>query len=124
MLRPVPNHFEELSLIDVRISPTLIEKLMGSLLNTSRVKKLALVSLLHTDRSFESVIEFVRGSFYLRELDISWSNVRPSIMLPLLKEISTNQSMVSLTLAYNELLEEQPCMEKEKEELGEDEEEK
>ena len=45
MVRPVPNHFEELSLIDVRISPTLIEKLMGLLLSHSRIKKIALVSL-------------------------------------------------------------------------------
>ena len=52
----VPHHMEELSLIDCRISPTLIEQLMGLLLQKSRIRKLALVNLHHTERSFDSVV--------------------------------------------------------------------
>ena len=78
------------------------------MLGKSRVKKLALVNLQHSERSFDSVIEFVNRSSYLKELDLSWSNVRPVIMLRLLKEISENSSLVSLNLAFNKLLEEQP----------------
>ena len=81
---------------------------MGLMLGKSRVKKLALVNLQHSERSFDSVIEFVHRSSYLKELDLSWSNVRPVIMLRLLKEISENSSLVSLNLAFNKLLEEQP----------------
>ena len=110
--RTVPNHFEELSLVDVRISPTLIQHLMRLLLEESRVKKLSLVNLQHSDKSFESVIEFVHYSCFLKELDLSWSNVRPAMMLRLLKEVSVNDSLVSLSLAYNELLEEQNYVEK------------
>ena len=107
MERAVPNHFEELQLIDCRISPTLIEQLMGLLLQKSRVRKLSLVNLQHTERSFDSVANYVDQSQYLKDLDLSWSNVRPVIMLRLLKKISQNTSLVSLSLAYNELLEDQ-----------------
>ena len=82
---------------------------MGLLLEKSRIKKLALVNLQHNERSFDAVVEFVKMSSYLKELDLSWSNVRPAIMLRLLKEISQNDSLVSLSLAYNELLEDQPA---------------
>lgn len=75
---------EELSLIDCRISPTLIEQLMGLLLQKSRIRKLALVNLHHTERSFDSVVRFLQLSCYLKDLDLSWSNVRPAIMVRLL----------------------------------------
>jgi len=73
----------------------------------SRVRKLSLVKLQHTDRSFDSVVSYMQRNPHLKEIDLSWSSVRPALMLRLLKEISQNSTLVSLSLAYNRLLEEQ-----------------
>ena len=108
MTRPVPNHLEQIQIIDCKVPPTLIEQLLDELLCNSRVKKLALVNLQHSEKSFEKLAIVVKQSIYLRELDISWSNVRPPLMLKLLKELSENSTLESLSLAYNQLLEEQP----------------
>ena len=55
-----------------------------------RVKKLTLSKVQHTDSSFESVINFIDASSYIKDVDLSWSSVRPQLMLKLLKLIETN----------------------------------
>ena len=54
--RRMPNHMEELSLIDCKMGTTLIEHLMDSLLERSYIRKFALVKVMHSERSFEKVI--------------------------------------------------------------------
>lgn len=51
--RPVPNHLEEIKIIDCKVSATLIEQLLEQLNTKSRIKKLALVNIQHTERSFD-----------------------------------------------------------------------
>ena len=75
--RRVPRHLEELSLIDCKIGPTLAEHLLSMLLKKSHLRKLALVKIKHNERSFESLMEFVRSNAHLKDLDLSWSSVRP-----------------------------------------------
>ena len=54
--RRLPHHIEELSLIDCKLGTTLVEYLMESLVERSYLRKLALVKVMHSDRSFEKVI--------------------------------------------------------------------
>ena len=75
--RCIPYHIEELQIVDCKMNSTLIEQLMDSLMATSFLKKFALVNSNHSERSFDKVIQFVRKSPYLRDLDLSWSSVRP-----------------------------------------------
>lgn len=75
--------------------------LLDEILNKSRVKKFALVNVQHSDRSFERLVELVKESLHVRDLDISWSNVRPQLMLRLLTELPENTTLESLNLSYN-----------------------
>ena len=55
--------------------------------HNNKLKKFTLVNVHHSDRSFDKLVEFVEDSCYLKELDLSWSGVRPHTMLKLLKVI-------------------------------------
>jgi len=79
----------------------------GLIDNNARLKKLTLTNANHSDRSFEKVILYLQESVLLENLDLSWSGVRPSLMLKLLQVVFNNRSLVSLSLANNTLLEEQ-----------------
>ena len=106
--KPIPNHLEELSLIDCKMTATQVGQLMDGLIeNHARLKKLTLVNAHHSERSFEKVVEFLSGSVLLKELDLSWSGVRPSLMHKLLQSISNNRFLTHLSLSNNILLEEQ-----------------
>ncbi len=59
----------------------------------------------HTDYSFDRVIAFVQESESLKDLDLSWSSVRPVQMLKLLKVIEQNRTLANLSLSHNLLLE-------------------
>ena len=75
---PIPHHLEELSLVDAKITPTLIEQLMETLVeNRNRLKKFTLVNVHHTEKSFDKLIYFLEDSVLLEELDLSWQSVRP-----------------------------------------------
>ena len=108
LLRSAPNHLEELSIIDVKLTPTLIEELMEQLKSKSRIKKIALVNMSHSERSFAMLTDFLRTNTHLKDMDVSWSNVTPVLMLKFLQEVGQNSSLVSLSLGYNEILEDQP----------------
>ena len=70
------------------------------------LSKFTLVNVHHTEKSFDSLVEYVHRSRHLRELDLSWQSVKPSLMLKLLKVIRGNRRLQSLSLSYNCLLEE------------------
>ena len=102
----MPYHLDELSLIDCKISPVLAEHLMDALLTKSHLRKVALVKIMHSERSFDKVIEFVKNSGHLKELDLSWSSVRPSIIIKLLEVLREDRNLQCLSLGYNRLLQE------------------
>lgn len=106
--KPIPNHLEELSIIDCKMTATQVEQLMDGLIdNHARLKKLTLVNAHHTERSFEKIIQFINDTALLKELDLSWSGVRPPLMLKLLQVIQHNRFLTHLSIANNVLLEEQ-----------------
>lgn len=51
--KPIPNHMEELSLIDCKINATQIDQLCQYLQGQNRIKKFALVGCSHSDKSFD-----------------------------------------------------------------------
>ena len=55
----LPNHLEELKIIDCKINATLISQLMTSLLEKSQLRSLALVNVYHSPESFELVTKYV-----------------------------------------------------------------
>lgn len=75
--RRLPHHLEELKIIDCKINQTLIQQLLDALLKKSQIKKFALVNAMHSELTFDKLVAYVGQSEYLRELDVSWSTVRP-----------------------------------------------
>lgn len=67
----------------------------------TRLKKLTLSNVQHSDKSFEKVVDYVTQSGQLKDLDLSWSSIRPQLMIKLLREIRENSSLESLSLGYN-----------------------
>ena len=88
------------------MTPTLVELFMDQLIRSSRLRKLNLVKLQHSERSLEKLGEYVTDSPWLRELDISWSGVRPIIMIRFLQVLKVNTSLQNINLSFNQLVEE------------------
>ena len=54
-----------------------------------------------------SVIEYLKESNYLEELDVSWSTVRPQTVKLLVEALKDNRQLTCLSLAFNRLLSQQ-----------------
>lgn len=80
---------------------------MTLLLERSQLRALSLVNVYHSPESFELVVQYLRESESLKELDLSWSIVKPSFWMSLLEVVQTNRQLSSLTLSFNQLLEDQ-----------------
>ena len=72
--------------------------------NRAHLRKLAIVRCSHSERSFDKLVQFTMDNCLLEELDLSWSGVRPTQMIKLLRVIEQNRYIKNLDLSYNELL--------------------
>ena len=59
----------------------------------------------HSPESFELVIQYVRESEFLKELDLSWTIVKPIYWESFMEVIYHNRTLTNLTLAFNHLME-------------------
>ena len=57
----------------------------------SQLSKLSLVNANQTENSFDKVINFLKESEYLKELDLSWSKLPPTSWKKLLHVIAENR---------------------------------
>ena len=100
--RKVPFHLEELKLIDLKISHQCCGELLSS--DLRKLKVLALVNVNMSDRQFALLIDLVKESDMLRQLDVSWCGVSQSCIARLFAEaLKGNTQLTHLALAYNEL---------------------
>ena len=51
-----------------------------------------------------SVVEYLKDSNYLEELDVSWSTVRPHTVKKLVEALKDNRQLTCLSLGFNKLL--------------------
>ena len=93
-------------MIDCRINSGFVSQLLDALNKGSKIKRFSLTQVHHSDNSFDKLIEYVETSTTLQELDISWSMVRPQIMMKLLRVIRQNRDLTCLSLGWNELIDE------------------
>lgn len=112
MLKPIfekrlPNHLEELKIIDCKLHSSLITQLMTEMLERSQLRALSLVNVHHSPESFDLVIQYLQESQNIKELDLSWNIVKPTSWLKFLDVMSENRQLVCLTLAFNKFLEDQ-----------------
>lgn len=102
--RRMPRHLEELRLIDVKASSSIIDHLVQRIWMQSSISKLALVNCQQSEKSFELIIKYVQDSRFLKDLDLSWCTVRHGSMVKLLNVIKTNKQLTHLNLSWNMIM--------------------
>ena len=107
LVRKPPYNLTELKFIDINLSGTLIELLMDLLISSeSHLRTLALVNAPQTEKSFAKTVKYLEESGYVRDLDLSWSSIRPALWPKLLEAISDHVSLQFINLSHNRLMEE------------------
>ena len=107
-IKKVPNHLQELQIIDCKIHCVQIEEMLDLMASECQINHFALVNVHHSDASFSKLCEYVTESHRLRELNVSWQCLRPSAFAQFLRVIRDNRFLVNLTIAWNKLIEDQP----------------
>ena len=70
------------------------------------IKTLTLVNLKLTERHIDLLIDFIKESKFLVNLDLSWCEVRNASFAKLLATLAENKSLVTLKLRWNTIFEE------------------
>lgn len=104
--RRVPYHLEELKLIDLKTSIHCSEQLLSAMSQQCYIRNLTLTNVCFSDRSFDTLIRFLTDSKILRELELSWCEVRQSSYSKLMEALADNTQLHHLTLDWNFILEE------------------
>ena len=73
----------------------------------SQVRSLALVNSTQTEKSFVETVRFIKESHWLKELDLSWTQVRTNQWPSLIEIVKDHPALQKLNLAHNRLLESQ-----------------
>lgn len=89
--RKIPHHLLELRLMDIKSSASLIDDVIFKFSTCSQISKLALVNCQQSDKSFEILLNFIKSSRHLKELDLSWCTVRQNTFIKLLYIIKENR---------------------------------
>lgn len=74
-------------------------------LTESRIRKLSLVDVNMTEKCFDLLVQFLKSNLEIRELDVSWSAVRPVCYNRLLTSLVDNKRLQHLSLRWNTIVE-------------------
>ena len=74
------------------------------------IRKFALVNVHHSEASFDKLCEYVQTSWRLRDLNVSWQSLRPTVFAKLLNVIQENRFLQNLNISHNKILEDQPTI--------------
>lgn len=76
-MKRLPFNLEEIKLIDVRMTNSILSQFLTHINEQSQLRTLALVNVPHNELTFDKLVEYVENSEFLEDLDVSWSAVRP-----------------------------------------------
>ena len=76
-MRRIPNHLEVLKIEHCKLEPTISQDLLEMIEKKNQLRSLGLVDFSFTEPSFEILCEIVEDSYHLRELDLSWNQIKP-----------------------------------------------
>lgn len=77
LLRPKPNHLQELRIVDCKMPTQVSRDLITTLREDNQLKVLSLVNSNIGDASMQELGHMLDESKSLRELDISWNVLKP-----------------------------------------------
>ena len=95
---------DELRIVNCKINQTAVNTLVSGLKNT-RLRKLTLVKIGINGNLLDKVIEIVKSSRSLVELDISWNGITSVELRKLFEVLATNRQLQYLNISWNEISE-------------------
>jgi len=101
--KKLPNHLEELRIIDCKIPYKVSEELVNEIVFKSQLTKLALVKANLNSTTFSHLVTFFKQSLHLCEIDLTWCEVQQSSWLPFFEVLKDNKKLTYLNLACNRL---------------------
>ena len=99
--RPFPDNLHDLRLISVKTSPYMITDLVEKLSENCLLKKISLVDCCLTDAHVPPLQTMIEEGRFLVELDISWSQITPCILIQLTEFLAENRQLQVVNLSYN-----------------------
>ena len=102
-MRPFPDNLNELRLISVKTSPYLMSGVVETLSEHCLLKKLALVDCSLSDAHLPHLLTMMSNARFLIEIDVSWSQMTPFLLLELTEFLAENRQLRIVNLSYNPL---------------------
>jgi Ran GTPase-activating protein (RanGAP) involved in mRNA processing and transport len=104
--RKLPHHFEELAIIDCKITKSISTRLVDMITQGCYLFKLQLVNCNLTETSVESLTQYLmEPQVYIEHLDLSWCKTPRTTWTNFFEGIKCSKKLRSLTLAGNLLVE-------------------
>jgi len=103
--RKVPDHLQELHLIHTKAVWRATDDLVRHMRQKNYLRKLSLVEAGLNDFSLVNLCEVVRTQKTLVSLDVSWNQLMPNQMRPLLEILQKNRRLTDLNLSWNNIME-------------------
>lgn len=85
------------------INKKVTQQLLDTILEKSQLVKLGLVRVNLTDQSFATLLEYVRTSGLLEELDLTWTEIGKQSWVPFFEWIKDNKRLKSVNISYNRI---------------------
>ena len=105
-------HLEELRIISCNIGACVTNQLIEELLEMSTLAKLSLVRANLSDVSFSRLCYYVGNNRNLKELDISFNDLRPKRMKEFVDMLALDRKLVSVNMSWNSLMDRMPSTKK------------
>ena len=102
--RRVPDHLEELRIVNCKILNGTTKLVLENLNQRSYLSKLSLVDASLSEATMTLLCTFVQTNRYIETIDISWNNLRPQDFRPFLELLRDNRKLKSVSLAWNRLV--------------------
>lgn len=107
LLRPFPFNLDELRIINCRVKPVIIQKLLKPIPDT-KLRRLALVGAGIDTNTFSHILDLLTKSGTLIELDISWNLLGPEDLKRLFALLAENRKLICLNVSWNNIQQYEP----------------
>ena len=101
LARPFPGNLQDLRLISIKTSPYMITDIVEKLSENCLLKKISLVDCCISDSHVPPLLKMVEDGRFLLELDLSWSQITPFVLLQVTEFLAENRQLRVVNLSYN-----------------------
>ena len=74
------------------------------LFENAKLRTFSLVNASFNEQNEKALVDYLKFSTMLRELDLSWNNITQRTYIEILKVIKENNNLLMLNLSHNQLI--------------------